>query len=148
MFKCQACAYLILLMSVVTTPLMAEVYAVQLDPAIILPEIAAESTYQGFKNKKQSVVNSRRIANRLSFSSSEDMRVGLLRYRDEKGKGLYGIGYRNQVLGQELSTVMNKKGLLFAVEKKNILYNFQIKNEEPERNRNSTYLQFSLTGYF
>ena len=133
---------------IMSTQLMADTYRVQFDPAVVLPEIAVETTHQGFKNEKDSVKGTQRIANRLSLTSHDGVRVGILRYRDEKGDSLYGLGYRNQIAGHELNSIVNEKGLLLAVEKNKILYNFQVKSEEPELDRNSTYFQFSFIGNF
>jgi len=130
-----------------STTVVADTYRMQFDPAIVLPEIAVESSRQEHKNKK-TVVNSRRIANRLSLSSDDGMRVGILRYRDEVGKSLYGLGYRHHVLGVELNTIMNNKGLVLAIEKNKVLYNFQVKTEEPEKEKQTTYIQFSFAGNF
>jgi len=135
------------LLLISSSQLLADSISVRFEPGIVLPEIAAESARQNFKNEKQSVINGKRIANRLSISG-DDMRMGLLRYRDENGKILYGFGYRNRFAGQELNTILNEEGIVFAVEQNKVLYNLQIKNEEPVSERHSTYVQFSLMGHF
>jgi len=131
-----------------STTVVADTYRMQFDPAIVLPKIAVETSRQGYKNEKNTVVRSQRIANRLSLSSDDGMRVGILRYRDEVGKSLYGLGYRNHVFGVELNTIMNNKGLVLAIEKNKVLYNFQVKTEEPEKEKQTTYVQFSFVGNF
>jgi len=133
---------------ITSTQLMAESYRLEFDSGIVLPEIAVESAKAGFKNKKQSVHLRQRIANRLSVSSDDGVRVGVLRYRGANGKSTYGMGYRGMFGGYELNTIINETAVVFAVEKDKVLYNFQVKTEEPERDRNSTYFQFSLTGNF
>jgi len=137
-----------LLCSVASMQLMADTYRFEFDTGIVLPEIAVESVKAGFENKKQAVHMRQRIANRLSVTSEDGMRVGVLRYRGENGKSMYGLGYRSAVGNYELNTIVNETAVVFAVEKDKVLYNFQVKTEEPERDRNSTYFQFSLTGSF
>ena len=134
--------------AIASMPLLAETYRLDFDPGIVLPEIAVESARSDFTNKKYSVYMRQRIANRLSVTSTTGMRIGVLRYRGEKGKSMYGLGYRNELAGFEFNTILNETAVVFALERNKVLYNFQVKNEEPERDRNSTYFQFSLTGTF
>jgi len=147
----QAKIYVKVILMMVTASLfssnvVADKYRLSLQPELVLPEIAIESTYPGFKNKKHAVLNGKRLANSLSFNSESGTRIGVLRYRNEQGKSRYGVGYRYNFSGNNVDTLINGKGLLFATEQNNLLLNLHIKSHEPENDDDSTYVQFSLMG--
>ena len=138
--------FTMLLASFISFSVAADEHGLLLEPEYVLPEIAVESTYNGFEDVKHSVVDGKRIANSLSYSSESGTRVGVLRYRNEKGKSHYGFGYRRNLAGKNIDTLVSSKGLLFATEQNKMLLNLHIKSHEPENDEQSTYVQFSLMG--
>jgi hypothetical protein len=117
------------------------------DSVTLAPEITPAPTYHQNHDSDFLIDKGRRMANSLSIASGS-MRAGVLQYRNRQGKHRYGFGYRKMLGNTKLDAVLNKEGVLLAMNNDRLLYNLNISNHQPHSNKRTTFVQFSIQAYW